>query len=224
MLESIFSTLPAEVTITEILISAGASVLFGIIIALIHMYKNSYSKNFVVTLALLPVMVQLVIMLVNGNLGAGVAVMGAFSLIRFRSVPGNARDISSIFLSMGVGLATGMGYIGVAAIFVALVALLNLVFFSSSFGERNGSVKELKITIPESLDFESVFDDIFYKYAASRELIRVKTTNMGSLFELHYSIALKNEAFQKKMIDEIRCRNGNLNISCGRPSSLKEEL
>lgn len=224
MLESIFSTLPAEVTITEILISAGASVLFGIIIALIHMYKNSYSKNFVVTLALLPVMVQLVIMLVNGNLGAGVAVMGAFSLIRFRSVPGNARDISSIFLSMGVGLATGMGYIGVAAIFVALVALLNLVFFSSSFGERNGSVKELKITIPESLDFESVFDDIFDKYAASRELIRVKTTNMGSLFELHYSIALKNEAFQKKMIDEIRCRNGNLNISCGRPSSLKEEL
>ena len=224
MLESIFSTLPAEVTITEILISAGASVLFGIIIALIYMYKNSYSKNFVVTLALLPVMVQLVIMLVNGNLGAGVAVMGAFSLIRFRSVPGNARDISSIFLSMGVGLATGMGYIGVAAIFVALVALLNLVFFSSSFGERNGSVKELKITIPESLDFESVFDDIFDKYAASRELIRVKTTNMGSLFELHYSIALKNEAFQKKMIDEIRCRNGNLNISCGRPSSLKEEL
>lgn len=224
MLESIFSTLPAEVTITEILISAGASVLFGIIIALIYMYKNSYSKNFVVTLALLPVMVQLVIMLVNGNLGAGVAVMGAFSLIRFRSVPGNARDISSIFLSMGVGLATGMGYIGVAAIFVALVALLNLIFFSSSFGERNGSVKELKITIPESLDFESVFDDIFDKYAASRELIRVKTTNMGSLFELHYSIALKNEAFQKKMIDEIRCRNGNLNISCGRPSSLKEEL
>ncbi len=224
MLESLFSTLPAEVALTDILVSAVSSIIFGIIIALTYMFKNSYSKNFVVTLAVLPLMVQLVIMLVNGNLGAGVAVMGAFSLIRFRSVPGNARDIASIFLAMGVGLATGMGYIGIAALFVALVLLLNVVFFSSRFGESKGSLRELKITIPESLDFESIFDDIFEKFTVSHELQRVKTTNMGSLYELHYSVSLKNEKQQKNMLDELRCRNGNLNITLGRPSALKEEL
>ncbi len=224
MLESIFTSLPAEVSASDILICTAASVAFGIIIALIYMYKNSYTKNFVVTLALLPLMVQLVILLVNGNLGASVAVMGSFSLIRFRSVPGNARDISCIFLAMGVGLATGMGYIGIAALFVLVVALINFVFFNSRFGEKKGFVKELKITIPESLDYNDVFDDIFDKYTSRHDLVKVKTTNMGSLYELHYDITLRRSEAEKGMIDEIRCRNGNLNIVCGRPTAIKEEL
>ena len=224
MLESIFTSLPAEVSASDILICTAASVAFGIIIALIYMYKNSYTKNFVVTLALLPLMVQLVILLVNGNLGASVAVMGSFSLIRFRSVPGNARDISCIFLAMGVGLATGMGYIGIAALFVLVVALINFVFFNSRFGEKKGFVKELKITIPESLDYNDVFDDIFDKYTSRHDLVKVKTTNMGSLYELHYDITLRRSEAEKGMIDEIRCRNGNLNIVYGRPTAIKEEL
>lgn len=190
------------------------SIIFGLIIALVYSFKNSSSKSFVMTLALLPSIIQVVIMLVNGSIGAGIAVMGAFNLVRFRSVPGSAKEICSIFLAMAVGLATGMGYLVLAGIFVVIICAMQLVFTLTRFGEKHSSKKELRITIPENLDYTDVFDEVFKKYTKSNELIEVKTTNMGSLYKLRYYIVLKDQKQEKQFIDDLRCRNGNLEISC----------
>lgn len=198
--------------------------MLGIIGALVYMYKSSYTKGFVITLALMPAIVQIVIMLVNGNLGTGVAVMGAFSLVRFRSAPGGAKEIGSIFLAMAIGLATGIGYIGIAVIFLAMYSLISILLTATRFGERSPLEKELKITIPESLDYNGIFDDLFKEYTKKAELVRVKTTNMGSLYELTYNITIPDISREKEFIDKIRCRNGNLNIVCGRVPVGKEEL
>lgn len=205
-------------------ISTIVSLVLGLGIACVYMYKNNYNKSFVVTLALLPAMVQIVIMLVNGNLGAGVAVMGAFSLVRFRSIPGNSRDISSIFLSMAVGLATGMGYIFYAAVFLIIIGLSNIVLMYSSFGGEKNDCRTLKVTIPENLDYDGLFDDLFSEYTRSAELCRIKTTNMGSLIELTYKIRINTSVVPKKFIDDVRCRNGNLNITVSHQMEAKEEL
>jgi len=202
-----------------------AALVMGLVIAAAHMYRSTYTKGFIGTLVLMPAIVALVIMLVNGNLGAGVAVMGAFSLVRFRSIPGTAREINSIFLAMAVGLACGMGYIGAAAIFVVVTELVNMVLAASKFGEKAEKEKSLRITIPESLDYSDVFNDIFEKYLTKAELVQVKTSNMGSLFKLEYAIEFKNADTEKEMIDELRCRNGNLEIMCSRAqTAAREEL
>lgn len=206
------------------LICMAVSLILGVAVAAIYMFQNTYSKGFVVTLALMPAIVQMVIMLVNGNLGTGVAVMGAFSLVRFRSVPGTAKEISSIFLAMAVGLATGMGYIGIAIVFVGIMGVVNIVFSISKFGECDDSLRRLRITIPESLDYTGVFNDIFEEYLKKWELTQVKTTNMGSLFKLEYQITIKDVKQEKKMIDAIRSRNGNLEISSCKASTIREEL
>ncbi len=226
MLESFFTTsvVAESITIQSMLICTLVSLVLGLGTAYIYMFRNIYSKSFVITLALLPAMVQIVIMMVNGNIGTGVAVMGAFSLVRFRSIPGSAREISSIFLSMAIGLATGMGYLGIAALFLLIIGIVNIVLSVTKFGEQKQTEKELKITIPESLDYTGIFDDLFQTFTREANLIRVKTTNMGSLFELQYHIVLKNQSEEKKLIDEIRCRNGNLNIVCGRVPTGKEVL
>ena len=163
-------------------------------------------------------------MLVNNSLGAGIAVAGAFSLTRFRSVPGTAKEICAIFATMAVGLATGMGFIGVGVIFAVIMVLLNILYSTVLFGGKRSEAQELKITIPESLDYYDLFDDLFEKYADKHELLRVKTASMGSLYLLTYSVTLKDKNQQKEFIDELRCRNGNLEISLGRPVSPKEEL
>lgn len=168
------------------------------------------------TLSLMPAIIQLIIMMVNGNLGTGVAVAGAFSLVRFRSVPGTAREICSIFLAMAIGLATGMGYIGIAATFLIIIGIVSIFLTVSNFGEQKQRDKMLKVTIPEDMDYSDIFDDLFSKYTKKSELVRVKTSNMGSLFELQYEITLVDSGQEKEFIDEIRCRNGNLNIVCGR--------
>jgi uncharacterized membrane protein YhiD involved in acid resistance len=166
----------------------------------------------------------MVIMLVNGNVGTGVAVMGAFSLVRFRSVAGSAREILVIFLSMALGIATGMGYLGMAAMAMLIVGLIQMILVLTPYGEKGNSTKELKITIPENLDYSGIFDDLFEKYAKKIELVQVKTTNMGSLYELRYHVNLRDRTQEKSLIDELRCRNGNLNISCGRIPESKEQL
>ena len=214
----------AAFSLGTFLACTAASLVLGIVIAVIYMYRNTYTKGFVVTLALMPAIVQMVIMLVNGNLGTGVAVMGAFSLVRFRSVPGTAREISSIFLAMAVGLATGMGYIGIAALFVVVIGAADTIFTVSRFGEKQTRERALRITIPESLDYTEVFEEIFEQYLKRRELVQVKTTNMGSLFRLDYQVVLKNRKEEKKMIDDLRCRNGNLEILCSRTAIVREEL
>ncbi len=201
-----------------------ASIVLGLIGALIYMYKHDYSKNFVITLALLPVIVQMVITLVNGNLGAGVAVMGVFNLVRFRSIAGTAKDIGSVFLAMAIGLATGMGYIGVAAILTAVVGVFNILYVTTSFGQPREASKLLKITTPEDLEFEGAFDDVLGSYTRSYELENVSTTNMGSLYQLEYRVAMKDAGLEKRMIDELRCLNGNLKISLGSPKARREQL
>ena len=163
-------------------------------------------------------------MIVNGNLGTGVAVMGAFSLVRFRSVPGNSREIGSVFLSMAVGLAAGMGYLGLAALLTLVIGLASVLLVSLPVGRGSMNGRELKVTIPENLDYTGIFDDIFAKCTGRAQLLRVKTVNMGSLYELCYRVELKNERMEKEMLDAIRCRNGNLGIVCGRIPEGKEEL
>lgn len=223
MLDSIFPATGA-MTVPTLLICTVISLATGIAIAYLYMYKNEYNKNFVITLALLPAMVQVVILLVNGNVGTGVAVLGAFSLVRFRSLPGGAREIGSIFFAMALGLATGMGYIGVALLFLILIGGAMLLLTSTSFGQRKDDLTELKITLPENLEYEGMFDDLFSHYVTKAELVRVKTTNMGSLFELIYHVQLKNPGIQKEFLDQLRCRNGNLTIACGRQPLNRVEL
>lgn len=224
MFESLFVSSTTVFDMTSFLICTGTALLLGVAVALFYMYKNIYTKGFILSLVLLPAMVCVVIMLVNGNLGAGVAVMGAFSLVRFRSVPGNALDISVIFLSMAIGLATGMGYVGIAALFTFVILLAGMMVRMSPFGNENPCERILKITIPEQLNYNEIFDDIFEKYTKSCELIHVKTTHMGSLYKCDYHIRLKAIGSEKDMIDEIRVRNGNLEISCGKVTAGKEEL
>ena len=225
MLDKLFGTILTNGTFTgEAFLEATlCSLLIGLFIAVMYMIKNNYSKSFVITIALLPATVQMVIMLVNGNIGAGVAVAGAFSLVRFRSAPGKGQEITSIFLSMAVGLATGMGYIGIAAMFAVIITLANLILSNSRFGEGADEEKIVKITVPESLDFEGIFDDIFERYTTKAELMEVKTSGMGSLYKLNYKVAMRAKASTKGMIDEMRQRNGNLEISCSRPMAYKSE-
>lgn len=210
-------------TTGSFLIATAASLLIGVFIALVYMKTSAYSKSFVVTLSLLPAVVQLVIMLVNGNIGAGVAVAGAFSLVRFRSAPGSGREITAIFLSMAVGLATGMGYVGMAVVFAAVVMAVYAVLCRSHFGESGSQERILRITVPETLDFEGIFDDIFVKYTRRAELHDVRTTGMGSLYRLTYRIEMREGDSVKAMIDEIRERNGNLEIVCTRETEQRSE-
>lgn len=216
MFDSIISN---QLTIAVFLICTAVSIVLGLGTALLCMYKNRYTQSFVMTLAMLPAVVQVVIMLVNGNIGAGIAVAGAFSLVRFRSVPGTAREIGMIFLGMAIGLSTGMGYITLAVIFFLMMAALMILLTAFRFGDSRQHERELKITIPETLDYDGLFDDLFQEYTCRAELYRVKTTNMGTLYELHYHIVLKNERIPKEFLDKLRCRNGNLNIVCGRVTS-----
>ena len=212
---NIFNSVIASTGITPavfiilVLISLG----LGGILALIHTYKNDYTKSFVMTLAILPAVVAVVILMVNGNIGAGVAVAGAFSLVRFRSAPGTAREIGAIFAAMSTGLIMGMGYIGYAVLFTALIGIAMLVFAKLSLGEKKSSRRILKITIPESLDYSDVFDDILKTYTKSYKLNQVKTSNMGSLFKLSYDIIMAEDSSEKEFIDKLRTRNGNLEIS-----------
>lgn len=200
------------------------SIVCGLIIALVYSFRNSTSKSFIMTLALLPAIVQVVIMLVNGSIGAGIAVMGAFNLVRFRSVPGSAKEICSIFLAMAVGLATGMGYLLLAGILVVIICAIQLIFSFIKIGDNTSVKKELRITIPESLDYTGVFDELFEQYTTSNELVEVKTANMGSLYKLRYIITLKDPNTEKQFIDDLRCRNGNLEISCCRAAFNQETL
>ncbi len=223
MLESILSA-NTDLTLTQYLILTGVSLLLGLISALIYMYKNTYTKGFVLALVLLPTVVQMVILLVSGNLGAGVAVAGTFSLVRFRSVPGGAREIAAIFAAMAIGLATGMGYIAVAALLTIAIGVASLLMIQLHFGDQDVNNRRLKVTMPENLDYNEVFDDLFAAYTKRAELKKVKTTNLGSMFELHYEVTLRDPAQEKQFIDAIRTRNGNLNILLSRTPGNNEEL
>lgn len=206
------------------LISMAASVILGAVIAGIYMFRSSYSKQFVITLALLPVIVQVALMMVGGNLGTGIAVAGTFSLVRFRSVPGSSKDICSVFLAMAVGLAASGGYVWAAVLLTAVVGALSVLYTVTSFGESKRAERELVVTIPENLDYTGIFDDLFAQYTEKNDLVCVKTSNMGSMYKLTYHIDLKNQEKEKELLDALRCRNGNLEIVCAKRSSIKTEL
>lgn len=212
------------ISATTFLVCTLVSLVLGIVIALGYMFRSQYSKSFVVTLALLPAIVQMIIMMVNGNIGVGVAVAGAFNLVRFRSVPGNAREIGSVFLSMAIGLATGMGFIWVAAIFTAIMVVFTVFYTIVGFGRAKAAEREVKITIPENIDYTNLFDDVFKEYTSFSELVKVRTVNMGSLFQLVYRVRLRDVNKTKEFLDTLRCRNGNLDIVCSLPAYGKEEL
>ncbi len=210
MFNSILST---NLTLINFAICILTSFVMGLIVALVHAKTNRTNKNFITTLVVLPALVTIVILLVNGNLGTAVAVGGAFSLVRFRSIPGNSKEILSVFFAMAIGLAIGTGYIAYSIIFTLIASFIILFLHFIKFGEKGEKTRILKISIPEDLDYTEVFNDIFDEYLNSVELTVAKTVNMGSMFELTYLIDLKNNINEKEFIDKIRVKNGNLKIS-----------
>ena len=210
------SIIGGEMSPLSFLICIFTAMVLGLLSSLVFAGRDRHTAAFRQSVALLPPVVALVIMLVNGNIGAGLAVAGTFALVRFRSAPGSAKEITALFFSVAIGLACGMGYVGYAALFFLVMAAYALALGRFHFGEEAGIQRLLKITVPENLDYENLLDDLFEKYTRRHELVKVRTSNMGTLFELCYAVELKDLKHTKEFIDEIRCRNGNLNISCGR--------
>ena len=231
MLNTIFkgvfdSDLTTVIPVGRFMLCLVCSLVLGLVMALCYMYRTRYTKSFVVTLSLLPAVVCIVIMMVNGNVGTGVAVAGTFSLVRFRSVPGTAKEICALFLAMGSGLIAGMGYLAFAALFTVIMCLMFILYNRLDLGSKKNSdtYKTINITIPEDLDYSGVFDEVFKEYTDSYDLSKVKTTNMGSMFKLTYNIALRDVTREKEMIDKLRCRNGNLEITVSKQETAVTEL
>lgn len=227
LFQGLFDTeMTSVIPFTDFLLCVVSALVAGLILAVFYMYRTRYTKSFVATLALLPAVVCVVIMMVNGNVSTGVAVAGAFSLVRFRSVPGSAKEIGAIFLAMGTGLVIGMGYLGYAFLCTILLGLASALYNRLDFGAKKKTAlyKTLHITIPEDLDYTDVFEPILKEYASACELTMVKTTNMGSLFRLTYNLTLKTTAKEKELIDRLRCRNGNLEITISKQETPIGEL
>jgi hypothetical protein len=227
LLTSIYdSQAVVSISFAEFATSFAVSIALGLLIAAAYMYNTRYTKSFVATLAMLPAIICVIIMMVNGSVGTGIAVAGAFSLVRFRSVPGTAKEICAIFLAMGTGLITGMGFLGLAALFSAVLSLAIVIFNRIDLGSKKNAdrYKSFRIVIPEDLEYTGVFDDLFDEYTSKCELVNVKTTNMGSMFRLTYDVVLKDPEREKELIDKLRCRNGNLEINVSRQGTVSTEL
>jgi hypothetical protein len=225
MLESIFNeTTQVSISLGSCLICILVSIILGGIISFTHKLTTKTTPNFLLTLSVLPVLVQVVIFLVNGNLGTAFAVAGVFGLVRFRSIPGNSKEISSVFWAMAVGLGLGMGYVVYTILVTIIVAILVIVITKILNKTKDLSERKLKILIPENLDYEEVFDDILKKYTNKAEILKVKTTNMGSMYEIIYMVRMKENLKEKEFLDEIRCRNGNMLVSLERPVLNEVEL
>lgn len=223
MFNTIFDSTAIGLDISTALIAAAVALGLGIAISITHMLTSQTSKNFLITLAVLPLLVMAVMIMINGNLGTSIAILGAFSLIRFRSIQGNAKELLSIFFAMMIGLACGMGHILFGAVITA-IAIIAILFFSyTKFLEPNKNQRVLKVVIPEDLDYEDVFKEIFAKYTKKADLVRMKTVNMGSLYKLTYDITLKNNIREKDLLDEIRVKNCNLKVLLSHPT-LEEEI
>lgn len=210
-----------QITLAQGLIVSGVALGLGLITAFVYMFRSYCSKSFAVTLTIIPAIVAMLIMMVNGlATGAGIAVLGVFSLVRFRSQPGSSREILAIMLSMAIGLACGGGYITFAIFAAVVVCIVWIILFATPFGST--TKKELKIDIPENLDYDGLFDDIFSEFTTRQELIAVKTAQMGSIYELRYQVTFKRGANEKQFLDALRARNGNLPLQIGRVSTVTE--
>ena len=231
MLETIFRGLfdaetASVISVADFMICIISSLVIGWMISVMYMYKNTYSRSFIVTIATIPAIVCVVIMMVNGNVGAGVAVAGAFSLVRFRSAPGTAKEIGVLFMAMGVGIISGMGYFAYAFLFVVILGGMDLFYAQIDFGIKKHPAlqRTLHVTIPEDLDYVEVFDDLFAEYTEKHSLVNVKTTNMGSLFKLTYQITFREANVEKAFIDAVRCRNGNLEVALSNQENGEAEM
>lgn len=226
MTKSIFSSTLNNITVTlpEYLIALSVALLLGIVIAAVGRFRSKQTRSLSIAIVLLPPIVQTIIMLVNREFGAGLAVAGAFGLVRFRSAPASARDMVLIALSVAVGLACGMGLVGIAAILTLVVLFMLFILTFTDFGSSPARERNLRIVIPETLNYTKVFDEVFEQYTTRCELTRVKTTNLGSLFQLQYDIMLKDPAKEKEFIDELRVLNGNLEITVSSPDSGSKEI
>lgn len=223
MLTSLF-TESTNIELSSILLCTIASLGLGLVVAFTHMLTSKHNKNFLITIAVLPVLVQVVMLMVNGNLGTSVAILGAFGLVRFRSIPGTSKEILSVFFAMAIGLATGMGQLGFATIMTFIVAAAIIILSKVPVFGLTNPAQILKITIPEDLDYTTVFDEIFERYLAKFELEKSRTTDMGSLFDLNYRVILKPNTNEKEFIDAVRERNGNLRVVLSTPVLAEAEI
>ena len=212
MFNTIFSSTASGLEVDTMLICAGVGIILGIIIALTHKFTTRSTKEFLITLALLPILVSVVMIMINGSLGTSIAILGAFSLVRFRSIPGNAKELLSVFFAMAIGLALGMGHIFFASVFTAIVAVLMIVYGKLKLFEGGKTEQILKITVPEDLDYTSAFDDEFSQFTSSHKLIKTKTINMGSLYQVVYCVTIKGNKSEKEFLDAIRVKNCNLQV------------
>ena len=222
MFNSIFDSSTSGLDFGTVLICAVVAIVLGVAVALTHKMTSKTSKGFLVTLATLPVLVMAVMIMINGNLGTSIAILGAFSLIRFRSVAGGAKELLSVFFTMAIGLALGMGHVLFAVVITVITIAAILAFSKMHFLEPNRAQRVLKIVIPEDLDYEDVFKEIFEKYTSSAELLKMKTMNMGSLYKLTYDVCLKNGVKEKEFLDEIRVKNCNLKVLMSQPVAEEE--
>ena len=222
---NIFSSIfTGSLTLGQFILAISSSMFMGLILSVVFMYRNTYTRSFISALVLIPAVETVVIMLVNDNLGVGLSVAGSFALIRFRSVKGNAKELVAVFIAMTIGIICGTGYVALAAVFTLMLCTVMFALTVSGFGKVSENERYLKITIPESLNYDEVFDEVLDRYAGRYELESIKTLTLGSLFRLEYSITMKEPARIREMIDELRTRNGNLEIMCGRPAVNREEL
>ena len=221
MLTSILSTVEeteTSIQLEQAILCIGASLLMGFIISLIYLFvakKQNGSRNFAISMVILPLIISIVILLVGSNVARAFSLAGVFSLIRFRSAPGDAKDITIIFLAMVAGLASGMGFLALGFVLVFLGGAILILLYQLGYGQERSSLKELRITVPEDLNYQDAFNEVLGEYAEKYALQKVKTTNLGSYFELTYQIQVKKEADEKAFIDALRCRNGNLKIALG---------
>ena len=225
IMTNIFSSIfTGSLTLGQFMLAIVASMFMGLILSIVFMYRNTYTRSFISALVLIPAVETVVIMLVNDNLGVGLSVAGSFALIRFRSVKGNAKELVAVFIAMTIGIICGTGYVALAAVFTLLLCAVMFALTLTGFGQMPENERYLKITIPESLNYDEIFDDVLNEYASSWQLDSIKTLTLGSLFRLDYTLTMKDPSRMKKMIDELRTRNGNLEIMCSRPAVNREEL
>lgn len=222
---SLFSSIfTSTFTVGQFLIALCASMVLGFVVSIYYMFHNTYSKSFVPSLILIPAIECVVIIMINGNMGAGIAVAGSFALIRFRSARGSAKDLTAIFMAMAIGIICGTGYIGIAVLFTLIVCVIGMLLSLVRFGECDGKMRYLKITVPENLNYDEAFEEVLNKYCSNYELEKVKTLSLGSLFRVEYSIVMRDVSKLREMINELRIRNNNLEIVCGKEAISKEEL
>lgn len=218
MFESIIKTTETTISALPAILLIVEAFIMGVLIGLCYMFtqkKYDYSKEYIVAIAVLPAIVALVIMLVGSSVARALSLAGAFALVRFRSAQGTAKEIAFVFFAMSIGLATGLGFVYLAPTATVLISGCIIVLCKSKIGEGRHTRKILKITIPEDLNYEGIFDDLFKEYTTYNRLSGVRTTNMGSLYEITYQVIIKKDVSEKEFIDALRCRNGNLNISLG---------